>query len=101
LASLALHLLVVLYLAPAQLTGATVDAIEQAAPADDVPVFFPAAPVEIECELLSQPPAPAEQKASRQAYWRQQWRRPGRRLLFGLLIRRHLPLPSLLLESFA
>jgi hypothetical protein len=99
LARLALHLLVVLYLAPAQLTGATVDAIEQATPADDVPVFFPAAPVQIECEPLSRLPDTAEQKAGRQAYWLQQWRRMSRKLLFALLVRRQLSLPTCSLES--
>ncbi|MCZ7673827.1 MAG: hypothetical protein M5U34_45260 [Chloroflexi bacterium] len=46
-----IRLLVGLPLAPAQITGATVEAMEQAAPEKEL-VSFTAEPVEIECTLL-------------------------------------------------
>lgn len=89
-----IRLLVSLPLAPAQITGATVEAMEQAKPEKEL-VSFTAEPAEIECSLLSwrQVPELIEQKAAMQAkcYWQQLWRRPRRRLLFGSPIRRLLP----------
>ena len=97
----AIRFLVTVPLVPAQMVSATVDAMEQATPPDEPTVSILSEPVEIECISLSKPPDTAEQKAGRQDYWRQQWRRPGRRLLFGIPIRRHLPLPSLSFEPAA
>lgn len=92
-----IRLLVGLPLAPAQITGATVDAMEQATPEKEL-VPFAAAPVAIECTLLPwrQTPLLLEQAASTQVrwYWRQLWRRPRRRLLFDPSIRRRVPSPS-------
>lgn len=94
LAWAAIRLLVGLPLAPAQLTGATVEAMEQAAPEKEL-VPFPVAPAEIECSLLPLRLAPVliEQEADSQAkcYWQQLWRRPCRWLLFDFPIRRSLP----------
>ena len=92
-----IRLLVGLPLAPAQMTGATVEAMEQAAPEKEL-VPFTAEPVEIECTLLPwrQTPLLIEQEANTQAQWVwwQRWRRPCRRPLFDSPIRRLIPPPS-------
>jgi hypothetical protein len=103
LAWAAIRLLVGLPLAPAQLTGATVEAMEQAAPEKEL-VSFAAAQAE-ECLLLPWrlPPASIEQAADNQAkcYRQQLWRRPCRRRLFDFPIRRSLPPSSLSPEPSA
>jgi hypothetical protein len=92
-----IRLLVGLPLAPAQITGATVETMEQAAPEKEL-VSFTAEPVEIECTLFPwrQIPLLIEQEANAQAQWvwQQRWRRPYRRLLFDSPTRRRIPLPA-------
>lgn len=89
-----IRLLVGLPLAPAQITSATVEAMEQAAPEKEL-VSFTAEPVEIECTLLPwrQVPLVIEQGANTQAQWLwwQRLRRPCRRPLFDSPTRRRIP----------
>ncbi|HUM70498.1 MAG TPA: hypothetical protein PLK31_16825 [Chloroflexota bacterium] len=98
LAWVAIRLLVGLPLAPAQITAATVAAMEQAAPEKEL-VSFTVAPVEIECTLFPWRQTllvVIEQEANTQAQWvwRQRWRRPCRRPLFDSPTRRLIPPPS-------
>jgi hypothetical protein len=94
-----LRVFIVVRLAPTQVVSATVDAMEQTSPTTDPTFSGLTERVEVECLPYTKPLEPAEQKIGRQAYWRQQWRRPGRRLLFSLPLRRPPPRPSLSLES--
>jgi hypothetical protein len=94
-----LRVFIVVRLAPTQVVSATVDAMEQTSPTTDPAFLGLTEPIEVECKPYSKPLETAEKKIGRQAYWRQQWRRPGRRLLFSLPLRRPPPLPSLSLES--
>jgi len=99
------RLLVALPLAPGQLTGATVDAMEQAPSADEG--FFPRAssPVEQACTFLflQQQLETAERQSVTQVqrYWQQLWRRPRRRFLYSSPLQRTLPPSSSLLEISA
>jgi hypothetical protein len=99
-----IRLLVGLPLAPAQITGATVEAMEQAAPEKEL-VSFTAEPVQIECTLppWRQTPLLIEQATTTQAQWLwwQRWRRPYRRPLFDSPARRLIPPPSGSLEPSA
>ena len=100
-----IRLFVALPLAPGQLTGATVDAMEQAPSADEG--FFPRAstPIEQACTFLflQQQIDTAERQSVIQVqwYWQQLWRRPRRRLLIASPLQRILPSSSSLLEISA
>ena len=94
------RLLVALPLAPGQLTGATVEAMEQAPLADEG--FFPrvSTPIEQMCAFLfwKQKADNAERQSviRVQWYWQQLWRRPRHRFLYNAPLQRHLPSSSLL-----
>ena len=96
LAWVVIRLLVGLPLAPAHITGATVDAMEQATPEKEL-VPFAAAPDEIECPLLPWRQTPLWLKQATltqvQWYWRQLWR-PRRKPLFDPATRRRVPAPT-------
>ena len=99
------RLLVALPLAPSQLTGATVEAMEQS-PSSAVE-FFPRAstPIEQACTFLflQKQTDNAERQAMIQVqrYWQQLWRRPRRRFLVASPLQRILPSSSFLLEISA
>ncbi|MCL4267268.1 MAG: hypothetical protein KJ069_29085 [Anaerolineae bacterium] len=97
LAWVTIRLLVGLPLAPAQVSGATVDAMEQTAPEKE-PVSFTAVLVEIPCTLFPcwQPPMFLVQEANTQvqSYFHRLWRRPQRQLFLAFPARRLLPLSS-------
>ena len=105
LAWVVIRLFVALPLAPGQLTGATVDAMEQTPSADEG--FFPRVftPVEQVCVFLflQQQIDSAERQSviQVQRYWQQLWRRPRRRLQYTFPLQRHLPSSSFLLEISA
>lgn len=101
----AIRLFVVLPLAPSQLTGATVDAMEQTPSADEG--FFPRVSALVEqvcdCLFLQQQTDRIERQAmiQIQRYWQQLWRRPRRRFLVTSPLQRILPSSSFLLETAA
>jgi len=105
LVSVAIRLFIALPLAPGQLTGATVDAMEQAPSADEG--FFPRVSVLVEqvCTFLflQQQIDSAERQSviQIQRYWQQLWRRPRRRFLVTSPLQRILPSSSFLLETAA
>ena len=105
LAWVVIRLFVALPLAPGQLTGATVDAMEQS-PSSAVE-FFPRAstPIEQACTFLflQQQIDTAERQSviQVQRYWQQLWRRPRRRFLVASPLQRILPSSSSLLEISA
>ncbi len=91
------RLLVGVPLAPAQLTGASVEAMEQATSETEL-VSFTAVPLELECTLLPwrQTPLLIEQEARTQLLrqWQLRRQRPGRTPLLQFPSQRFIPLPS-------
>lgn len=91
------RLLVGVPLAPAQLTGASVEAMTQATPETEL-VSFTAVPAELECTLPPWRQAPLLVKQETRTQLRQQWRqrqqRPGRTPLVHSPAQRFIPLPS-------
>ena len=104
LAWAAIRLLVGLPMVPAQLTGASVEAMEQAEPEKEL-ISFTAVPPNIESTLLPwrQSPTLIEQETCTQLQkqWRQLWQRPCRRSLINSPFQRFIPLPSRSLEPSA
>lgn len=98
------RLLVGVPLAPAQVTGASVEAMEQATPETEL-VPFTAVPLELECTLLPwrQTPLLIEQEARTQwlRHWQLRRQRPGRAPLLHFPSQRFIPLPSRRLKPSA
>lgn len=92
---------------PAQLAGATVDAMQQAGPDDEKPIAFPEQPLEPVCALLPQQLAPrlaATEKqvlARERQLTRQMWTHLTEARTRKYPYRRAIPLPTLLPEPSA
>jgi hypothetical protein len=92
---------------PAQVTGATVDAMQQAGPEGEKLVAFPKQQPELLCALLPQQLAPRLMAAERQVFARvrqlrqQMWELPPPACTLLYPYRRTFPLPSLVQEPSA
>jgi hypothetical protein len=92
---------------PAQLAGATVDAMQQAGPDGDKPIAFPEQQIEPVCALLSQQLAPQLAATERRVLarerqlTRQMWARLPEARTLKYPYRRAIPLPTLLQEPSA
>jgi hypothetical protein len=92
---------------PAQLTGAAVDAMQQAGPEGAKLIAFPREQLELLCALLPQQLAPRLMAAERQVFARvrqlaqQRWELPPQDCALLYPYRRTLPLPTLVQEPSA